>query len=284
MMADFVNYNGDVFPADQPVLMAGNRAFRYGDAVFETIRLMHGDILFFDSHLDRLKKSMQMLGMKWRDDFNFHNLYLLIRHLDQVNDLKGNGRIRMEVFRNDGGYYAPVSNEVSFLLEAEPLETKEYQLNETPLRIDVFSEISKPVNKLSNLKSSNALAHVMAGMYRSQSGLDDCILLNDEGRICEAVSSNIFLVAKDVVATPSLSEGCIAGVMRKQVIELLTERGKKIIQAPLTVDDAIKADEIFLTNVVSGIQWVGAFRQKRYFNSNSKWLLNELTGLQAKKI
>lgn len=283
-MADFVNYNGDVFPADQPVLMAGNRAFRYGDAVFETIRLMHGDILFFDSHLDRLKKSMQMLGMKWRDDFNFHNLYLLIRHLDQVNDLKGNGRIRMEVFRNDGGYYAPVSNEVSFLLEAEPLETKEYQLNETPLRIDVFSEISKPVNKLSNLKSSNALAHVMAGMYRSQSGLDDCILLNDEGRICEAVSSNIFLVAKDVVATPSLSEGCIAGVMRKQVIELLTERGKKIIQAPLTVDDAIKADEIFLTNVVSGIQWVGAFRQKRYFNSNSKWLLNELTGLQAKKI
>lgn len=280
----FVNYNGDILPADQPVLMADNRAFRYGDAVFETIRLMHGDILFFEKHLNRLKKSLQLLGMNWRDDFNFHNLYLLIRHLDQVNELKGNGRIRLQVFRNDGGNYIPFSNDVSFLIEAEPLNSTEYHLNDNPLRIDLFNEISKPKNKFSNLKSSNALIYVMAGIYKVQQALDDCILLNDDGKICEAISSNIFLVSKEELFTPALPEACVAGVMREQLIELLKERGKKIHETSLTIDHLIKADEIFLTNVISGIQWVGAFRQKRYFNSTSKWLLNELNQLQERKV
>jgi branched-subunit amino acid aminotransferase/4-amino-4-deoxychorismate lyase len=280
----FVNYNGDIFPVDQPVLMSGNRAFRYGDAVFESIRLMHGDILFFEKHLNRLKRSMHMLGMKWREDFNFHNLYLLIRHLDQVNELKGNGRIRLAVFRNEGGYYAPVSNEVSFLIEAEPLEATEYQLNENPLRIDVFTEIAKPKNNFSNIKSANALIYVMAGIYKEQQGLDDCILLNDHGKVSEAISSNLFLVSKEEVFTPALSEACVAGVMREQLIEMLKERGRKIHETSLSVDQMMKADEVFLANVISGIRWVGAFRQKRYFNSVSKWLVSELNEMQVRKV
>jgi branched-subunit amino acid aminotransferase/4-amino-4-deoxychorismate lyase len=280
----FVNYNGDILPASQPVIMSNNRAFRYGDGLFETIRLMHGDILFFDKHLNRLKRCMEMLHMKWRDDFNFHNLYLLIRHLDQVNDRKGNGRIRLGVFRTDGGHYAPTTNEVSFLIEAESLEAKDYRLNENPLHIDVFGEISKPKNKFSNIKSSNALVYVMAGIYKEQHGLDDCILLNDQGKVSEAINSNIFLVFKDEFYTPALTESCVAGVMREQVIEMLKERGKKIHETSLATDQVMKADEIFLTNVISGIRWAGAFRQKRYFNNASKWLLTELNEMMAKKV
>ncbi len=280
----FVNYNGNILPADQPVLMSNNRAFRFGDAVFESIRLMHGDILFFEKHLNRLKRDMQLFEMTWRDDFNFHNLYLLIRHLDQVNELKGNGRIRMEVFRNAGGQYAPLSNEVSFLIEAEPLEANEYQLNENPLRIDVFSDLTKSRNKFSNAKSANSLVSVMAGIYKDKQGLDDCILLNDAGRISEGISANVFLVSKEEIYTPSLNEGCIAGVMREQIIEMLNERGKKIHEVALSIDQVTKADEVFFANVVGGIKWAGAFRQKRYFNATSKWLLNELNELQEKKV
>jgi len=280
----FVNYNGNILPADQPVLMANNRAFRYGDGVFESIRLMHGDILFFEKHLNRLRRSMELLGMKWKDDFDFHNLYLLIRHLDQVNDLKGNGRLRLSVFRNEGGLYAPQINDVSFLIEAEAMEPKEYRLNDNPLRVDVFTDMAKPKSKFSNIKSNNALIYVMAGLYKEQNGLDDCILLNDEGKICEANSSNIFLVSKEDFYTPALSEGCIAGVMREQLIELLNERGKKVVETSLSIDHVTRADEIFLANVSGGIRWVGAFRQKRYFNGMSKWLLNELVEMQAKKV
>jgi len=283
-LKSFVNFNGNILPADQPVLMAGNRAFRYGDAVFETIRLMKGDILFFEKHLDRLRKGMDLLGMKWRDDFTFHKLYLLIRHLDQMNDLKGNGRIRLQVFRNEGGRYAPAFNDVSFLIEAETLASDEYRFNDNPLRIDVFTEIEKPKNKFSNIKSSNALIYVMAGIYKEQHELDDCIILNKDGRICEAISSNIFLSLKDELFTPALSEACIEGIMRAHIIELVRSKGKKVHEASLTIEHVMKADGIFLTNVIEGIRWVGAFRQKRYFNGTSKWLYSELTEELIKKV
>lgn len=280
----FVNHNGEILSADQPVLMAGNRAFRYGDGLFETIRLMHGDILFFAKHLDRLKKGMNLLGMKWREDFTFHNLYLLIRHLDQMNELKGNGRIRLQVFRNEGGRYTPSSSEVSFLIEAEPLIPVDYQLNEIPLRIDVYTEIEKSKNKFSNIKSSNSLIYIMAGIYKEKQGLDDCIILNNTGKICEAIGANIFLVSKDELLTPALGEACIQGIMREHLIELLKQRGKKIQEVSITMDHVMKADEVFLTNVIDGIRWVGAFGQKRYFNATSKWLFSELNEELLKKV
>src|ERR1043166_5307355 len=118
-MSAYINFNGTVCDASQPVLTHRNRAFRYGDALFETIRLMNGEILYFDKHLERLKRSMKVLGMEGHPDFSFQNLHLLIRHLDQVNELKGNGRIRFEIFREDGGLYTPDSNNVSYLIEAE---------------------------------------------------------------------------------------------------------------------------------------------------------------------
>jgi len=228
MATTFVNYNGNIVDAAEPLFSHSNRAFRYGDAVFETIRLMNGEILYFEKHLARLKTGMNYLGMNWHEDFNFQNLYLLIRHLDQVNHLKGNGRIRLEVFREDGGYYTPNSNNVSYLIESEGLNEKEYQLNETGLKVDFFNEVAKPIHRLSNIKSSNALYYVMAAIHRKKTGADDCIILNAAGNIAEAISSNVFVVAKGDVFTPSLDQGCVSGVMREVVIELLKEKGKKI--------------------------------------------------------
>lgn len=280
----FINYNGSIVDATQPVLSYSNRAFRYGDALFETIRLMNGEILYFEKHLSRLKSGMKYLGMSWHDDFNFQNLYLLIRHLDQVNDLKGNGRIRIEVFREGGGFYTPESNNVSYLIEANSLNEKEYRLNETGLKVDFFNEIKKPLNRLSNLKSSNALCFVMASMHRIKSAMDDCIILNTEGNIAEAISSNIFIVSKEDVITPSVEQGCTAGVMREVVIELLKEKGKKVIESKIAQDDLLRADELFLTNVIDGIKWVGAIRDRRYFNVLSKWLMQEVKALQENKV
>jgi aminodeoxychorismate lyase len=284
MSTYFINFNGNIVDASQPVLMHSNRAFRYGDAVFETIRLMNGEVLYLEKHLARLKAGMAYLGMNWHDDFNFQNLYLIIRHLDQVNQLKGNARVRMEVFREDGGYYTPVSNDVSYLIEAEELPAKEYRLNETGLKVDFFNEVSKPVTKLSTIKSSNALYYVMAAMHKKKMGVDDCIILNTNGNVAEAISSNVFMVVKGDVITPSVDQGCVAGVMREVVIELLKEKGKKIIETSFTPADLLKADELFFTNVIDGIRWVSAIKDKRYFNSLSKWLANEVKLLQINKV
>ncbi len=285
MNPTYINYNGNIIDASQPVFTAANRAFRYGDAIFETIRLMQGEILFFEKHLARLSRSMDLLGMNPNDDLTFHNLYLSIRHLDQVNNLKGNGRIRLEVFRNDGGLYTPHSNDVSYVIETSSVAHKEYQLNENGLKIEIYSDIKKPVSRLSNLKSSNALYYVMAGLYKNTIHSGDCLVLNTDGRIAEAISSNIFLVDTNKVFTPALTEACVAGVMRETVIEHLLSHRIPLVEKGITVEDLLKADEIFLTDVIHGMRWVSAFRNKRYFNNFSRALLSEINEYnQMKKV
>jgi branched-chain amino acid aminotransferase len=272
----FVNYNGNIIDSNQPVFNSSNRAFRYGDAIFETIRVMNGEILHFERHLKRLKSSMDLLGMLPNDDLTFHNLYLSFRHLDQVNNLKGNGRIRLEVFRNDGGLYTPHTNEVSYLIEATPLSSLNYAMNDTGIRIEIYNDIQKPLSKLSNLKSSNALYYVMAGLYNRKTGGGDCLVLNTQGRIAEAISSNIFLVSGTKILTPALTEACVSGVMRETVIAYLASQGTMVIETGIEVEHLLKADEIFLTDVIHGMRWVSAFRKKRYFNNYSKKLLEQI--------
>lgn len=226
---------------------------------------------------------MSLLGMQPHDDLTFHNLYLSIRHLDQVNQLKGNGRIRFEVFRNDGGLYTPQSNQVSYVIEATPLNHRQYHLNENGLKIELYTEIKKPVSRLSNLKSSNALYYVMAGLYKKKLGFGDCLVLNTSGRITEAISSNIFLSMGNVLHTPSLDEACVEGVMRETIIRMQQEKGTPVVERGIEVEDLLRADEVFLTDVIHGIRWVSAFRNKRFFNSISRQLLKDIQELQATK-
>ncbi len=234
---------------------------------------MQGEILFFEKHLKRLSAGMELLGMNPHDDLTFHNLYLSIRHLDQVNNLKGNGRIRLEVFRNDGGLYTPHTNDVSYHIETSAVMLNKYQLNDAGLKIEIYTDIKKPVSRLSNLKSSNALYYVMAGLHKKKLGIGDCLVLNTDDRVAEAISSNLFMTENGVVYTPALTEACVAGVMRETLIEHLRANDIKVEETGITTDDLLKADEIFLTDVIHGIRWVSAFRNKRYFNTFSKSLL-----------
>lgn len=279
----YINHNGNIEDASRPLFNASNRAFRYGDALFETIRLMNGEIIYFEKHLNRLRKSMELLGMNSHADLTFHNLYLSIRHLDQVNKLKGNGRIRLEVFRNDGGLYTPQTNDVSYVIEALPLENREYMLNENGLRIELYTEIQKPLSRLSNLKSSNSLYYVMAGLHKRKTGVGDCLVLNTHNRIAEAISSNLFILAGAKVITPSLQEACVSGVMRETVIEMLRSEGRDVTEGSINVEQLLAADEVFLTDVIHGIRWVGAFRNKRYFNLFSRKLLQQIKSLHEIK-
>jgi branched-subunit amino acid aminotransferase/4-amino-4-deoxychorismate lyase len=280
----YIHFNGSIFNAGEPVLTSSNRGFRYGDALFESIRLMNGEILYLEKHLARLERGMKYLGMAEHPDLNFHNLYLIIRHLDQVNQLRGNGRIRLQVFRNDGGFYRPLHNEISYLVEAEPLALTRYTLNEKGLRMDLFPEVRKPHEPLSGLKTSSALTYVLAQLYRKKNFLDDCFLLNASGRVAEAISSNVFVVHGGLLKTPPASEGGVQGVMREVLLDMCRDvLSLPVKESPLTSDDLLAADEIFLTDVINGIRWVGAFRQKRYYHTLSRQLLTELVSLEAGK-
>lgn len=272
----YINLNGEFFLADAPVLYASNRAFRFGDSVFESIRVINGEPVFLNEHFERLKNSMQILGFEPSLHFTYRNLFEQILELIERNNIEKGGRIRLTVFRNDGGYYTPDTNEKSYLLECTPLPENLYNLNQVGFHIDLYTKIKKHQNIYASLKTGNALMYVMASNFKKEAELDECVILNQSDRICEAISSNIFLYKSGTLYTPSLTEGCLNGIMRSKIIELAKQLNIRVIEEAFTPTNLLQADEIFLTNVISGIRWVISYKQKRYFNTMAKKLVEEL--------
>ena len=127
------------------------------------------------------------------------------------------------------------------------------------------------------------MLYVLAGLFKTKNNLDDCIILNDKEVVCEAITSNVFIRKNNQTITPPLSDGCIDGVFRKNMLRLLEQEGMRCIEKSLSVSDLQAADEIFLTNVSTGIRWVGALNQKRYYNKFSASIFPLLLGLEEIK-
>ena len=276
-ISKYVCLNGNFIKLDQPVFNNDNRAFHYGDALFETIHANGTKPQFLELHITRLIHGMTILKMNTPEDFKTGYFERLITNILNKNRQLQGARIRLTVFRNPGGLYTPSSNEVSFLIESFPLEHDRYILNTKGYAIDVYEDIRKPVNALSNLKSTNSLIFVLAGIFKKEKKLDDCLIINEKQRVIESISSNIFAVKNSRILTPGLTEGCLAGIMRHTIIGILKSHNYFVNDnCSLTVQDLLAADEILLTNAIAGIRWVMAFRQKRYYNDTSKFLINKL--------
>ncbi len=280
-VSKYICLNGDFIKSDLPVLDNENRAFHYGDALFETIHANGTRPQFLELHINRLTHGMKLLKMNIPDIFKPEYFEkVIVNILNRNRQLQG-ARIRLTVFRNSGGLYTPSSNDISYMMESCPLENDKYILNQKGYAIDTYQDIHKPANLLSNLKTTNSLIFVLAGIFRQEKGLDDCLILNEKQRVIESISSNIFIVKESRVLTPGLNEGCLAGIMRHTIINILKALGYSVVDnCSLTVQDLLAADEIFLTNAITGIRWVMAFRQKRYYNDTSGFLiqkLNEIT-------
>jgi branched-chain amino acid aminotransferase len=279
MLDTFCIYNGHLIHLYEPAISFTNRAFRYGDSLFETIRFSNGKIMFLADHVKRIKLGMTTLRMNVPAEFSTSNIEQLILHLISQNKISDDARIRLTVFRNDGGYYTPDVNDISFLIEAEPLETEGYQLNQKGLWVDVYAEIKKSITKISNLKTGSALLYVMAGLTKTSLKLDDCLLVNENGNIIESINANIFVVKNGTLYTSPISDGCVDGVMRRQVLDLAAQNKILAFEQPLTVHTLTNGDEVFLTNAVRGIQWVGQFKNKFYTNQRALYFTDKLNEL-----
>jgi branched-subunit amino acid aminotransferase/4-amino-4-deoxychorismate lyase len=274
----FCILNGHLISVYEPTVSFANRAFRYGDSLFESMRCCNNRVMFLREHLNRLKLGMTVLRMNLPAEFNSENMAEFIGQLLKRNGHAPHARIRLTVFRNNGGYYTPETNDISFLIESEQLENS-YQLNQKGYWVDIYAEIRKPINKLSNLKTGNGLINVMAGLARQSMKLDDCLLVNENGTICESISSNIFVVKNGTIFTSPLSEGCVAGVMRGRIMQLASENRILAFESPITTYTIMNGDEIFLTNCVNGIRWVGQFKEKFFTNKLAQFFMDKLQHL-----
>jgi branched-chain amino acid aminotransferase len=269
----YINFNGFLYEEDEKVFSIKNRAWRYGDGLFETIRVIDGQPCFLEDHFLRLKKGIEVLKMQ-SSSISFNELKIQIDKLLEKNRIKKGGRIRLSVYRTGSGFYMPEDESKSYVIEATPLEDNTYTLNEIGLSVDVYSEIRRTRNILSQIKTTNSIPYVLTAIYKKEKNLDDCIVLNDQGRIVEAISSNIFLYKNNNLYTPSLDEGCMNGVMRKQIIRIAKELNINVFEGIINGSMLLQADELFLTNAIVGLQWAVSYKEKRYFNTATKKILD----------
>lgn len=268
-MTTFINLNGKIADGSAPAIRSTDHSYRYGDGLFETMRVRKGKILYSEYHFERLFSGLDILHFKRPIFFTSQNLTGQILNLCEKNNCAGSARIRLSVSRGNGGLYDCDDN-CSYLIECWPLERK--GLNENGLIVDVFPGARKSIDAFSSLKSANYLSYTMAALWAKENKLNDALILNSNGRICDATIANVFWAKDDKLFTPPLSEGGIAGVMRRT----LMETSGSVIESVLTEKIFLDADEVFLTNVITGIRWVSQFRNKTYSNKIASKLFAEL--------
>ncbi|MGO3807462.1 MAG: aminotransferase class IV, partial [Sphingobacterium sp.] len=276
MSLQYINFDGQIIAADSPVATVDNRAFRYGDGLFETMLWKDGDIRFLDFHIQRLQKGMELLQIEEYTKFDRFFIRSKVDELARKNNVIGQQfRVRFSVFRAGAGLYSPETNRPVFCVQLSrmPATLRDKKMG---LIIDLYTDVKKPFGDLSHLKSNNALVYVLAGVHKKRYAFDEVFILNQMGFLCEALTSNIFVYFEKVLYTPALSEGCIEGVMRRVVMDMANDEGVPVVEAQISPEIMKQADEIFCTNATQGVQWVMGYKQKRYFNKISRILQEKL--------
>jgi branched-chain amino acid aminotransferase len=271
-----VNFNGTI-QENSAVVIESNRGFLVGDAIFESIKVVHNKVLFLEDHYFRLMASMRICRMEipmlLTMEYFEAQILQLIASLPKSNSF----RVRFSVYRTAEGFYAPVSNEVEFIVTAIPLQQDVYQIDKEQYEVELYKDFYVPKQLLSTLKTNNKMLQIVGTIFAKENGYDNCLVLNDEKNVVEALQNNIFMKCGNEIVTPPITEGCLNGIMRKQVLELLKKKeGIVVKEAVISPFDLQKADELFLTNVISGIQPITKYRKKGYSIDFSKELVQLL--------
>jgi branched-chain amino acid aminotransferase len=270
-----INFNGTIAFEDSSLNQ--NRAFLYGDGVFETVKILHSKILFLEDHYFRLMSSMRVVRMEIPMNFTLEYFEEQILSLAKANNKLTSSRARITVFRNNGGYYLPQTNSVSFLVTVENLDNRTYIINQNPYRVDLFTDFYVTKHLLSSIKTTNKMINVTASIFASENGYDNCLLVNENKNVVEALQGNLFMLIGNKLITPPISEGCLNGVMRKQILSLASKLEKiEVSEEVISPFDLQKADELFITNVIKGIQPITHYRKKAYRNDLAVKLVQEL--------
>ncbi len=272
----YINNNGEILAADSYVIKVGNRGHMYGDGVFESIRIFDGKPINISNHVKRMLEGAVKIKMRppsYYDETFFNEK---IKELIDKSGIREGGKCRISLDRSIGGTYLPEVNEVEYLIEVYPLDLNYFELNPKGKEIDIYMEHKKDKSALSNFKTKNGLLYVLAAITAKEKGLDDYLITNFQGGILESTASNLFVVSNGVLYTPGLEEGCLAGTMRMQIINLAIKNGIKVYECNILPQNLLVADEIFLTNAINGITWASGYRTKRYFNTISRRMIGLL--------
>ncbi|ETN96295.1 aminotransferase class IV [Zhouia amylolytica] len=273
-----INFNGDILANESKFLNHNNRGLRYGDGLFETLKVVNAKILFWEDHYFRLMSSMRILRMDIPMEFTLEFLEKEIISLIKTNQLESTtARVRLNVFRDAAGYYLPENNDVSYVIEAVEIENPFYVIDESPYEVELFKDYYVEPGLLSTLKSNNRIINVVGSIYASENEYDNCLLVNNNKNVVEALNGNVFLVKGNVIKTPPITDGCLNGIMRKQLMNVLESVEEcELKEESISPFELQKADELFITNVITGIRPITKYRKKQFEINVAKNIIGKL--------
>lgn len=272
-----VNINGNLENKEQAHLSLNNRGYHYGDAVFETIKVVHGEILYLEDHYFRLMSSMRILRMEIPMQLTLEFFESEIKKTISASSFSDVVRVKFSVHRVEGGLYLPKVNTVEYMITLKPIEDELYVNQEQDYIVDLYKDYFIAPNLLSTVKTTNRVVNVLGSIYAKENDYHNCLLLNTNKHVIEALNGNLFLVKGNVVKTPPLSDGCIKGIMRKQIIEAVNKIEDYILEeASISPFELQKADELFITNTIIGIQPIMKYRKKSFKRKVSTLLLEKI--------
>ncbi|WCO00560.1 aminotransferase class IV [Psychroserpens ponticola] len=273
-----INLNGNLIE-DSNFITSENRGYKYGDAVFETIKAVHGKLLFWEDHYFRLMASMRIMRMEIPMNFTMEFLESEILKTIEANALlKSSARVRLNVDRGDGGKYLPKLKAISYNISVEALATDFYSISKQDnYTVDLYKDFFVAPGLLSTLKTNNKAINVLGSIYADENGWENCLLLNTNKNVVEALNGNLFVVSGETIKTPPLEDGCLKGIMRKQLIEVIVNSGDYVIEeASISPFELQKADELFLSNVITGIQPILKYRKKEFVTTIAEDIIRRL--------
>jgi len=269
-------YNGKFLNKGTAIVTSESRGLRFGDGCFETLKVVKGTIILNDLHFARLLSSLETLGFEL--DHSFTATILADKVLELVNKNKhaDHARVRINVFRGEGSLIESQNDKPNYVIESWPLDTTVNDFNENGFVVDIFKDARKSCDNFSHIKSNNFLSYVMAAKWSKKHQLNEAILLNSFDRLADATVSNVFVVENGILKTPAINEGCVAGVMRKHLINACRKEGIPVEETIVTGETLQNASEVFLTNSIRGIRWVKQIGEVNYTCQVSKLLHRKL--------
>ncbi len=274
-----VNFNGTICESSS-VNIENNRGFLFGDAIFETLKVVNQKVLFLEDHYFRLMASLRICRMEIPMNFTMEYFEQQILTLANELQISDSCRIRFTCFRDSEGYYLPNSRNISFVISVQKLENKLYQFSKNFYEVELFKDFHVAKNLLSTLKTTNKMVNVVGSVFANENDFDTCLLINEDKNVIEALHSNIFMKTGNTIITPPISDGCINGIIRKQIISILkSDDDIEFFEKSISPFDLQKADELFLTNIIIGIQPITKYRKKEYSIDFAASVLGKLNAL-----
>ena len=271
------NFNGELLEDNTSFLNEKNRGVQLGDAVFEELRVVNGDIIFLEDHYLRLMSSMRILRMEIPMKFTMEFMEEEILKLFSGIELKEAKKIKFTVFRNYGNDFSNSDNSISYFITSSLLTSPFYILNEEPYEVELFKDFYKNSSMLSNLDTNNKIINVVGAIYAQENDYQDCLLLNERKQVIEALNGNLFVVKGNQIKTAPVTDGCINSILRKKLIDMVLKLNDfEFLEESISPFELQKADELFLVNNIEGIVSISKYRKKDFVNATAKQLIGKL--------